>query len=772
MGAMGLGLGLAFGRSAGPIALSTITSLKIMGATPLLDATGDYSDATARIGVNANGWACEAILPYLAATTFDPEKITLTLSDPGYTSSGTTTRSRTVRGGKLLRRQWNNTGVSQVQRCDLDGTPNVAGSYYKVYFSLIGDLAELATAYTGTTISSATAASGYYGVASAGAIPSPVNNSTRAYPKPLSAWINRQHDICGAGGMYVELAVASHFAQFNQAVARVEFIGTDSSANTAATQTTSLPTLSTLVTKGQPPEVYAATIPMTALTTADLCFVNVKIYPWIGDSTAIYDSAVDGITPTGNFSISTNNPQTSLRFVNDKAATYATKHVAVQAGAGGGTVQNSYALAITTPYPTIRAALVALQAANAAAGLAHNDLGGGKVWLYNISGSAVAFDPGDTITSLTAGKCLMEVRAAPDNNAGVSVLRTTTSSVVSLTSWHVDMGNHSGQWRGGGVGYFCDGTHVAPSLLPNQEGTYGFLNTTFTNWCPEFAAATSDIISLIGCETSSGATVDATTRSRIIIGCNFLRVSFNDIPEANLSGRTSQDGKFIFNNKFLSVGFNSTLAQVGSATGPVLSWSRGIAFVQNVIERARTAATAPALSLNADSTTATSETYLFAGNTIVGNRVVRCYTDAVATAGVIKRMSSRFNLIDEDNRKTDYFATAVSCTGNWSVVNSVDFWDVVIEGSSSGGDTPAVGAWIGEYWGSNTNYNVLVANVPFVSDQSFRGTNAGNGDYQLSGGSNAAYATVPASKNFSRYDLAGNLRLTTALAASGAYERP
>lgn len=300
---------------------SAITSLEIVGPT-LLDATGDYGDAGSRVGVNGNGWVAKVTVPYLVGQTFDPTKITINLSDPGYDATGTTTVTRQVRGGVILRRQYN-------AQASLQQSNN--GVTLTVYFTLTADGAGFSTVHQGTTLVSANAASGFYGASASGSISSLTNSSTVAYAKPLFAWLQRHHTLVGAGGLYVEGVAYHAYGMNGRQVARVEYIGKDSQVtpNVTATQPTSTPILSTLLTKGQKPECYAATIPVTALTQADLCFVNAKVYPWIGDSSAVLDVTADGVGVTGNFF--TANPQTPLRFVNDKAGTWGNTHASVKA---------------------------------------------------------------------------------------------------------------------------------------------------------------------------------------------------------------------------------------------------------------------------------------------------------------------------------------------------------------------------------------------------------------------------------------------------------
>ncbi|MCV5208912.1 hypothetical protein OFC00_28890, partial [Escherichia coli] len=90
--------------------------------------------------------------------------------------------------------------------------------------------------------------------------------------------------------------------------------------NLSATMTAAAPQLSAIQTKGQIGEVYAAAIPLANLTQGDLCRVNAKVFPWIGNASAVLDLLVDGVAVTGD--ATSINPQTPLRFCCDKTGGY------------------------------------------------------------------------------------------------------------------------------------------------------------------------------------------------------------------------------------------------------------------------------------------------------------------------------------------------------------------------------------------------------------------------------------------------------------------
>lgn len=766
-------------------ATAAIESLEIMGATPLLDATGDYSDATSRTGVNGNGWVAKATMPYLVGQTFDPTKITIELSDPGYSAAGVaTTRTRTIRGGRVLRRQYTAGGAQANNQISNDGIT------FTVYFSLIADDGEFALVYDGTSLVSAEAASGYYGASSAGVIASLTNSSTRPYYKPGAAWAMRQH-VRATGGHYVELYVVHRHGMNGQMVAGVEFIAKDSQAspNVAATQTCNVPALSTYCTKGQPPEVYSATIPVTNLTQGDVCFVNAKVYPWIGDSTAVLDLEVDGLNTTGTYA--TSNPQTPLRFLCDKTGAYGGAHAAVKAGAAGGTVQTSRAAAEGTPYATVSAALTALVAYNNT-NKGHNTHDGSTVWLMDDgAGGAVAHVVSGSIAVASASKCLTEIRESPSNTAKASViLNVGTVTVPWGLSWHVDIDQNvnagyfnSGVTNGSVLSYYCDGTlNVSAAALAapvNYQQLAGVLNLTQTGTMassgyPDSASVgggTPRRIQLalaLGYVNQAASASSYQARGTVYLGCDLKRFYINEIDTSVSTLHDSQDGKIIANNKFMT-------AVTGWVAGSTVGYAtRGLFIVQNLIERAVVASTITAVSLAEQSTIQAMDNVVLRSNTVVGNRLNLFYTEPATVVGILKRGTSRFNLLDQRNTKSDLFTTTSTSTGrhgSWEYVNGVDNYDLCLDGDSNSIGVPADGVWLGEYWANPEHAKVTRAAVTFTDDKSERGTNTGGGTYTLTGASNAAYDVVPSGYQCLKYDLAGAARLNNGSGAAGAYER-
>lgn len=743
---------------------SAIADLTVMGATPLLDATGDYGDATSRIGVNGAGWVAKATMPYLAGQTFDPTKISLSVSDPGHDGVGSTTVARMITGRAILRRQYNAQASKQTSN---DGVT------FTVYFSLSDDI------YQGSTITGATAAAGYYGASTPGAIVSTTNSSTVAYPKPLFGWLNLQHERW-TGDTLVEAVAYHRHAMNGRQVARVEFIASDASAHTAATQTTSSVGLSTLLTQGNRPEVYSATIPLSALTQGDLCLVNAKVYPWIGDSSAVLNLVADGSNPTG--ALTTSQPQTPLRFVNDKAGTYGGGYAYVKAGAGGAPqVSRTAATARANPYSTINAALTACQAFNNA-NSGHNDHSGCIIRLMDDGAGGAVAHVMSAALSATAGGAMTVIEKDPLNTAAATVSLPATRGTVDKIQWKVDIAQTSAAGLDGGnsngnVIQAFDGMTLATanSSIPinyrcgltfcRNMSVSGGGNAPFFS---DYANVRVQAVLVAGCIDTASAG-GAFLQGSVVVGNSWRQRVFATYG-ATYTLNDAHDGYVIANNKFMDT------RQSLSPT-PDRDIVKGVAFVQNVIERA-VVATSPALQIAADDTTQAVDNIIDHHNTVVGERTNRMYTNAAGSAGVIKRIHSCFNLWHEYNCKTDTWTgstTATGRVGNWRNRYTVGhLGNVCLTGQQGSGEPTNVGGdptnWLGEAWPAAT-YEVGSANVTFANDQSLNGGNAGNGNYALThGGSDAAANRTPAGLAVLTYDLAGAPRPNDGTGSAGAYQ--
>lgn len=754
---------------------STITSLTVLGPGVLPDG----ADAAV-----PNGWVAVATLPDDGVSVFNPKKIVLPAKDAGFSGPGVAaTQTRLIRGTEIVRRQMPN----QAQRLN-----SASAGVRTVYFALSEEI------YAGTVIEGAYAEAGYYGAAAEGSIAGVVNNSTLAYPVPLIAWLNLQHERATGAGFAVEAAVYHDLARNGQQVAGVEFWGRDAQAtpNLTPVQQCAQPSLSDLQTGGQRVEAWKATIPLGPLTQGDLCQVVAKVYPWIGPA---FDVSVAGTgvygTVTPGAPVDTPVGATPLRFVCDKTGGYGDAHFAVKAGATGGAVQSSYALAVTTPFPTIGAGIAALPAWNNA-NKGHNDHSAATGWLMD-DGAGGAVDHAIQATSATAaGKCWTDIRVDPAATGQVRVAITATGLIgtADLLRFRCPIFlNASGNTAldGGSVANvkriaFDGATMIGGGTNPATPFTYRFglaywRNVTFSNFPGSFSPYST--------ERTTPALVLGCTGT--LVGTAFLtpyQAIGNNLPartvETSGANHFAHDGGVLANNIL-----RATQAQrLGNPRA-----LNGFARVQNVFEPYGYS-NSQGYDIGGDNQVSPISGLISMHNTIPGvgvgssniGRQNAVYADTAASVGVQKAMTEKFDLLHQRNIKTDTFTNAGALagttgrTGNWKVRYGVgQLGLVVVTGDAQGGmgsaadpsgGTGQQGQWSGEYVEPGSTLTAGEANVTFV-DNKAGSAGAGGGNYRLTGATNAAYGRVPAGRGVLRYDLAGVLRRQDGTGAAGAYER-
>lgn len=268
-------------------------SLNIRDDTPL-DPSADTN-----IGYIARGRIAEIVFKGLApGGTFDAQKVHLTVADPGFDGEGNAvTRERTFTGAKILRRQWPNNAELMIE---------ANGGDVLVRFVLRFPI------YAASTIVAVTVDAGAYTGSNAGSPVAITNNSQRSYRKPLFGWLNMPYERATGVAYDVEAVAYHRHAMLGRQVACIRFDASDAAGNTAPTQLANMPALSTILRRGLPPECYAASIPLVALDQGSQCNVSARVYPWIGDASAVLDLAVDGAA------MPTSMTQALLPFVCDK----------------------------------------------------------------------------------------------------------------------------------------------------------------------------------------------------------------------------------------------------------------------------------------------------------------------------------------------------------------------------------------------------------------------------------------------------------------------
>ena len=753
--------------------LAELTSIEFLSASQLLDQTNDYGDATSRLGINMNGAAAKLVMPDRAGATLVPSLIQVTISSPGFTASGgATTVTRVVTLGKVLRRQASANASNQ---------DAASGGVRTTYVSLEDEIFDAAR---GETIQSVVCLAGYYGAAQEGVVGTVTNSSNRAFPKPTGLfWGNIQQDRA-TGDFLVESGGGHAFARNGRQFACIEYYAKDAQAtpNSAAMQRSATPALSTLITTTERPEVYSATIPVSALTQGDLCTVRRRVYPWIGDANAVWDDDTDAV------SWPTILDCTHLRFVCDKTGGYGGAIACVKVGAPGGTVQSDIATARTTPFPTTQAAVIALVAWNNT-NKGHNDHSGGSVYLMDDgAGGAVDHNLSGGMTAATAGKCWTDVLPDPANTGAVQVVLDATRITTSLIRWRVNFKTQTnttaflnGNVANGNVMQAFEGQTVTSAIastapLNYQIGLTYFRNCTLTgfnsgnSWPLGPYSTTRQQAQAKGVRAFASANL--IVLATVVVGCYFKRVVFQEKTAANLD---TPDGCSIINNKFMDTRATCTL---GVSNG----YTRGLALIQNVIERANVASS-PALQIGGDSTAQAMDNIVEWLNTIPGSggpssnpgRANCYYTDVAAAAGVIKRGRRGFCNIYDSNMKTDTFDFALQGTGrvgNWVTRHGVGWkGNVYVIGDDQGVTSTSSTSWIGDFMPSSNTLAAGAANITYVQNNA-GGAAAGDGDYHPNGVTNALYNKVPAGEQVLGWDLGAAARRTDGTGAAGAYERP
>jgi hypothetical protein len=749
-------------------------------------ATGDLisitiADSTAidpqgGIGPSGNGWVAIVVLDGITSTagTLDASKLTFTVQDPGFLANGaTTTVSRTITGQTFLHRTHPN-GDQRLITTD--------GSNLTLYISLDDWI------YSGTTIVTAGIAAGFYTGANADTVTA-TNSSTLAYKKPFGSWLNFNGDTETTNNVYVEFVPASDTARNGRQVACVEFYVTDGVTQSASVFSNST-AISTLVTQGFPPECHSATLNMGGQTQGGFSKVNAKLYPWIGDSSAIMNLDVDGAAwPTAL-------PHTPLRVFCDRNGAYGGAFAYVNGvGAGTPAVSSDPATAKTTPYATLTAAFTAVRAWNNT-NKSHNDFGGATIRFINDSGSPVTYPIGVASGNFPGtGRCVVE--SDPLANAAITVEATVQVSLASNTLWR-GLTYKAGASAYLHVGYSTTGTPATNvyfedvtlnnSLNKNGIGWHSyryFRNVTLDGGnAIDFAVnglgptdrAIPLFAGVVSANRDSHPKDDGTTSyPQSIVGC--------DIPDYGLddTGSTAGNhGRVIYNNRLRQLNLNTTSLNTVNV---------GVANIQNVYEY-EAGVSVICMNAYADGDLTTITNYIDYHNTAVGDRCSRMYNDAIATKiapnGVQKRGVSKYSIYDNYNIKDDRFnlGDGSGSVGNWAYEYSVgNVGNVSLFGNTrrSAGELPentSADQYLGSYWLSSSSPNLLAEGYTqtqlmdqFVNwTTTPRAVPAVGGDYHLTAAATEMLNRVPSGMAVLSFDLDGVARSNSGAGAAGAYE--
>lgn len=742
------------------------SSVQVGGISQIVIADATAVDPLSSIGANGSGWSAYVTLKGLTSLvgTVDASKLTIVVSDPGYDTSGNaTTVQRTITGVAHMRRQYPN-GASKM--ISTDGI-NVA---------MLVTLDDWI--YSGSTIVSASIASGFYPSNVASSSPIKTNLSTTGYPQPLFGWINPQQESATGSTHNFEGIGFSRFARNGQQFACVKYNMTDGT-NTSADVLVSSTTTSTRVTQGNIPEVWAGAPSTSNLTQGAMCTGNAKIYPWIG---TVFDVAASGTAwPTVR-------PITPLRILCDKTGAYGGGYAYVQVGASGGTTSATPATSRSAPYPTITAAMAGLKTWNNS-NKSHNDHGGGFIRLMDTAGA----DTLHTIATAPAnspGSTWCTIEKDPLSSAAISVTFSTQCSFPSLCKWknitlvpstqtHNIIGNNTAD----------EMVAMDTCIIDNTA------NKTIISW---YIYKYLHNLTLIGgrlcnfnglAATNNGlaimagivGTVTSTTTNQplIMVGCTLP--SF-----AVTRGTTTQGnhGRILYNNKIKYAAYEKL------TTGETLL--DGFANVQNLYEHDNSGAVVTCMNYFADGDLTTVTNYVEMHNTAVGNRASRMYNDVVACDvipnAVQKVGVSLFNIWDNYNTKDDRFNTGAGSVGAWAYQYSVGcIGNVSLFGAVNRAATDAPHndnsptPYMGNVWLPTSEYNLFRTALGFtmtqIMDNNFtnytvapRSVPALGGNYTPLSGAVYIKSRVPVGRSVLIKDIAGTTRRTDGTGSAGAYE--
>lgn len=761
-------------------------------------STGTGPIATAPVplslSVRPDGYTADVVFAGITGTggtyglgTDSNPAVRLIVSSPGFDGTGAaTTITREIIGTVPLRQPYPN---------QLINTETTLSGGVKTTIALSDRL------YAADTITSCTFAAGVYtkGTVSSAASTILLNNtSTLVYPKAIANWCAVPYDraVAGSTSFDVELLAFHRHPSNGQQVPCVEFIATDVSGNSVSVKSSTM-VQSTRVTTGNPIAVYRASIPLASLAQGQLVTVRCKVYPFLGNNTAVLDSdpSVDGETgATPNL--------TNYVFFNDKTGGYGTVYAYVSPSGSNstGAASNIAATAAAAPFATIYGAAAAIKAKNNTL-YAHNDLGGGAIRLT--AGTHSGF--GTDMHSLGAGKTWLTVEAAPGE--GVSSVTLMKGSAMKPGNFvkfkNIALASNTTTMNVVIDGALdANGTAGPPQIYGAYEGLRIYGPSTLSASGPCIYRV--GMCYILGCDMKDiGVSLNATwSKSHVplLAGCKISSSSSTNMSHpvwASVGNQLSNNNTFsqvvaangiIFPTRTI-LAFNSSKSCTVStafAQGTTQAITGGLAVVQNVFEQLLN--TPPCFQVGADSATVPVNNVVIQHISAVGNRTNFLYND-LSPSPISKNGSLIYSILYNYNCKTDTFLSPTAGrnglrTGNWETVHGVGITGNLYQ---SAGITSAAAplytdpdSWNGMYkgryvvvgsasLGTAANLAMAVASAAFVNEQGNSVGGLGNGDYHI-GATSQARNLVPAGCATLPFDLDGQPRRNDGTGAAGAYE--
>lgn len=551
------------------------------------------------------------------------------------------------------------------------------------------------------------------------------NNSTLAYPYAQFAWLVRDRQEVKGSTVFLRIAVAHRHARSGKPVAAVRFIVKDHLGTEADLLVTAC-TAHRYPVSGLTASVYEGTVDISTLSAigtpsgdsnAKTFTIDAEFRPWIGTAHKISDI-------TAGHTLDRN---TSLTFANNRNNWRPTVYAYVAPGANGGAVDTDPAVAATTPFPDDSAASVAVR------NWYDTNVGRGA-----LDGGVIRLQEGThtkgTWPRTTCDIYPITIEGAPGTNPelviyqddGVSRgLAQTYANMFALRNLTVNKVNSN-------ASRMFTGSITVTSLcfLENVRmtgGTGGIID----RYDARYFEGVNMINVLSSCDKMVGCVSNAnTTKNSCLVA--------NHMPSGRIAPGTSTTANGLFaawnqvsNDKTTAI----NVLALGANIGPL-----GVAIAGNVLEEFGNGS-GPAVNINGDGNTFTSANINMIGNTIVGNRMNFCYTDAGGAARHDHYAALRFNILFEKNHKAgDFFAyqgeeTNAARVGNWGIRYGVsERSNTTLRGESRPNGTSSSAyprSWFGDILpaGSTSGAQNTPLTVTFVDDRSGFGSTLGGGDY-------------------------------------------
>jgi hypothetical protein len=733
------------------VASATLAVVFVVALGTAHAANGDITGVRIASDAAHNGWTAEIDIENLATggtydfglgTDNDPTsaKIVFTVTSPGYTSAGaTTTLSRTVYGTSFVRFAYptSTAATSTPDEVSAAGTLTVKVALSEFIYS--GDSSitvNIASGFytkTGTPNNSASA----YSV---------TNNSTLAYPKAIGHFAVEQRRPVN-GTQTVEVFAVQKFGMNNKPLAAVTVTATGASSSHTESGTATAMTLSS---RGDSIPVYAVNLDLSTsagFTRGELVNINFTAYPWVGNAS----STLDATTDAGS----------QIYQLGPLTWTIMDKMIAVVDSGGGddGTCAASLTqgTADASPCQTISGALTKIAAQNNSS-YSLNRADGGEVQL-----KAGTYSTGKYSTQAVTNGYFTITPHSSTNRAGVvfdsystsqfqyayeryynvTFTRAANGYIVFAANPNVlilegvNFTDAYGAWYSGDTNTdleILDSTTTNPNFTVGGNDGHSRLNRHNTYTISGSGGKTGNPSILIGTSGSGG---DADTWRDQGSGSNNIVIAYN-------KWLSKSDGQLVF----------------GGSNSPITN----MAIVNNLIERITSSSDALSEISDGDHKNLVLWYNSFAGQRFNHeNDIVAAYTNRSLT-----NWSGKYNIFDaRGDHRADLLDATTGMTGSWSIGYSVGWLGNHNETYSYNGDT--------DFWGlySNTptSGSGFSGDYPagYTSNNSYAGSNAGNGDYHLTD-SAAALNKVLSGTAAMPYDLEGNARYNNGSGAAGAYE--